>query len=99
MPIQVCVHIVHTANLVHMNYLCVHACMQIVYATVYMKLNVEIETVSCFSFDIVGEKKCMKNLNIKEITALITSNVHSLFVSKQTILTKIVCLYNINGGE
>ena len=35
-PIQVCVHVVHAANFVHVNYLCVHACTQIVYATVYV---------------------------------------------------------------
>ena len=35
MPIQVCVHVVHTANFVHVNYLCLHACTQIVYTTVY----------------------------------------------------------------
>ena len=75
-----------------------HACMQIVYAIVFVKLNVEIETVSCFSFDIVGRMKCMKNFNIKEITVLTTSNVHSLFVSKQIILTKMY-LYNVIGGE
>ena len=88
-PLQVCVHVVHAASFVHVNYLCVHACTQIVYATVYVKLNIEIETVSCFSFGMVGRKKCMKNFNIKEITVLTTSNVHSLFVSKQTILTKV----------
>ena len=35
-PIQVCVHVVHAANFVHVNYLCMHACTQIVYATVYV---------------------------------------------------------------
>ena len=35
-PIQVCVHVIHVANFVHVNYLCVHACMQIVHATVYV---------------------------------------------------------------
>ena len=35
-PIQVCVDVVHAASFVHMNYLCMHACMQIVYATVYV---------------------------------------------------------------
>ena len=36
MPMQVCVHLVLIANFVHMNYLCVHTCTQIVYATMYV---------------------------------------------------------------
>ena len=35
-PIQVCVHVVHAANFVHVNYLYVHACTQIVHPTVFV---------------------------------------------------------------
>ena len=37
--IQVCMHAVHTASFMHMSYLCMHPCMQIVHATVYMIMH------------------------------------------------------------
>ena len=35
-PIQVCIYIMHAADFVHMDYLCVHACTQIMYTTMYV---------------------------------------------------------------
>ena len=91
MPIQVCVHVVHTANFVHVNYLCLHACMQIVYTTVYAIMYFSyIFSQCCIILPYTRLKyvilfNIINNENLNRFSTLTTGKVSGLTICLETV--------------